>query len=268
MKFIRFSAIILALTLLASCHSNKTALPYFSDITVIDEGVLPELPDYKTTIRPDDELLITVTSSVPGASMLYNYALIDPAAATTGESGSIMRQLTYLVNSKGYITMPVLGEVYVEGLTVEQLQDKLTEMIRKDISDASVKVDLINFTVHVTGEVMRPSRINVRRNRYSILDALAESGDLTQYGERSNILLIRTEDGKRVFKHLNLNSSDIFNSPYFYLKQNDYIYVEPNNVKQSNARYDTNNAYRLQVITTIVSATSVIASLVIALAVK
>lgn len=267
MKLFKLSLPIFALALLASCNSSKTTLPYFVDLDENIEGVLP-YQEYKAKIQPDDELMITVSSSTPTASLPYNFTLSNPGYGGETDVVQIVRQLPYRVDSKGYIAMPMLGDIYVEGMTVEQLQAKLTEMIRKDIKDATVKVELTNFYIHIAGEVMRPTRIVVNRNNYSILDAISEAGDLTQYGERSNILIVRTENGKRVYKHLDLNSSDIFNSPYFYLKQNDYIYVEPNNVKRSNARYDTNNAYRLQVIATIVSATSVIASLVIALVIK
>lgn len=101
-----------------------------------------------------------------------------------------------------------------------------------------------------------------------MLDALADAGDLTEYGERSNVLLVREENGERKFVHLDLNSSDLLTSPYFYLKQNDYIYVEPNEVRQANSKYNQNNSFKLTVVSTIVSAASVIASLVIALTVK
>lgn len=268
MKIARFALLFLSIALLASCHSKKTYLPYFNDIAVIEEGILPELPDYKATIKPDDELGITITSpSNLKATLGYNAIMPGYNTSPTGESLNY-RQLYYLVNEKGDITMPVLGEIHVAGLTIQQLQDKLTDMIRKDVSDAIVKVELINFYIYVAGEVARPSKINVTQQRYSIIDALAEAGDLTQYGERSNIMIIRNEDGKRVFKHLDLNSSDILSSPYFYLRQGDYIYVQPNEIKQSNSRYDSQNAYKLQVTSTIVSAISVIASLVIALAIK
>ena len=267
MKLAKITLLCLVLGLMSSCHSSKTTLPYFNDITIIDEGVLPEIPDYKATIRPDDELLISVTSSTPEATLPYNN--IMPGYSTGPNSENLnYRQFYYIVNSDGNIEMPVIGKIHVEGLTVEQLQDKITELIRKDVSDAIVKVDLMNFYVYVAGEVERPSKINVKNNRYSVIDALAEAGDLTQYGERSNVLLIRNENGKRVFKHLNLNSSEVLTSPYFYLRQNDYIYVQPNQIKQSNSRYDNQNAYKLQVTSTIVSAISVIASLVIALAIK
>lgn len=265
MKLAKFGIFLVAFAFLSSCQSTKTTLPYFQDIVTVEEGIIPDDANYQATIKPDDELMITITSSVPGAIMTYNNIL---PGNTPGNENLNYRQLNYIVDAKGNITMPVLGEIHVEGLTVEQLKDKITEMIRKDVSDAIVNVSLLNFYVYVAGEVGRPSKIKVTEPRYSILDALAESGDLTQYGERSNVLLIRHEDGKRVLTHLDLTSSDVLNSPYFYLRQNDYIYVTPNSIKQSNSRYDNNNAYKLQVTSTIVSAASVIASLVIALVVK
>lgn len=267
MKIAKPAALLLALSLLASCHTKKTTLPYFSDIVEVEEGVIPDLPDYKATIKPDDDLLVTVTSSNYSASNVYNNMLPGYSTGPNGESLQY-RQLPYRVNSEGDITMPVLGTIHVAGMTVEELQDKLTAMVRKDVSDAIVKVEMMNFYVYVAGEVAVPSRLTVTSERFSIIDALAQAGDLTQYGERSNILLIRNEDGKRTFKHLDLNSADILTSPYFYLRQNDYIYVQPNEIKQSNSRYDSQNAYKLQVTSTIVSAASVIASLVIALTIK
>lgn len=165
--------------------------------------------------------------------------------------------------------MPVIGKLHVAGMTVEELRDKLTEIAHREAaSDALVQVELINFTVVVAGEVNSPRIVYISKNRYSILEAIGAAGDLTPYGERSRVLLIREEDGKKIYKRLDLNSSDILNSPYFYLRQNDYIYVEPNNIREENAKYNQNNSYKLTVISTIVSAASVIASLVIALTIK
>lgn len=262
-SFILFTVILA----LGSCNTSKTTLPYLSDIATIDEGVIPEMENYKAVIKPDDELLITVTSSVQGAAAAYNTIMPGYSYSPAGESLNY-RQLAYTVNADGDIDMPVIGNLHVAGLTVQQLQDKVTEIIRKDISDAIVRVELINFYVYVAGEVTNPQQIKVETSRFSVLDALALAGDLTQYGERSNVLLIRNENGQRVFKHLDLNSSEILTSPYFYLRQNDYIYVQPNKIKQSNSRYDQQNAYKLQVTSTIVSVASVIASLVIALALR
>ncbi len=263
-KFVISSLLTLAL---AACSSHRTTLPYFTDIADVKTGILEQV-EYNTTIAPDDELLITVLSSIPEATAAYNLPLSNPATRADMMLSTTPKQQTYIVNSKGDITMPILGEIHVAGLTTEQLQKELTDRVRMDVKDAMVRVELINFQVVVAGEVARPSTVTVHRNKYSILDAISAAGDLTQYGERSNVLLIRDNNGKREFVHLDLNSSDVLTSPYFYVKQNDYIYVEPNEIRQDNSRYNQDNAFKLQVISTVVSAASVIASLVIALAVK
>ncbi len=267
MKIKALATILLGAALLTGCSGSKTVLPYFTDISTVQEGEFPS-QDYTAEIKPDDELFITISSSVPIATAIYNLPLSNPATRDEIVGYTSPRQQTYIVNSQGDITMPTIGTIHVAGMTTEQLQKKLTEIVSKDVSDAVVRVDLVNFQIVVSGEVSRPGTFRVNRNRVSILDALGMAGDLTPYGERSNILLIREEDGKRIYRHLNLNSSDILTSPYFYLKQNDYIYVEPNNIRMSNAKYNQDNAFKLQVISTVVSAASVIASLVIALTVK
>ena len=129
-------------------------------------------------------------------------------------------------------------------------------------------VRIANFEITVGGEVKTPTKLRVNRSRYSVLDALGAAGDLTEYGERSNILLVRENNGQREYHRLDLNSSDILTSPYFYLQQNDYIYVEPNAVRQANSKYNQHNSFKLQVISTVVSASSVVASLIIALVIR
>lgn len=267
MKLKTLAFVVLGAITLASCSSNKTVLPYFTDISQIKEGVI-ETGEYSTLIKPDDELLITISSSYPSATARYNLPLTNPATREDMMLATTPKQQTYVVDSKGDILMPTIGKLHVEGMTTEALQKEITDIVQKDVADAVVRVQLINFQVIVAGEVARPSTIRVNRNRFSILDALSAAGDLTPYGERSNILIIREEDGNRTFAHLDLNSSDILTSPYFYLKQNDYIYVEPNEIRQANSRYNQDNAYKLTVISTVVSAASVIASLVIALTIK
>ena len=267
MKIKTIALAFFAAATLASCSSTKTQLPYFTDLDTISSGEFQAI-DYMPTIKVDDELLITITSSQPTATAHYNVPLSNPATREELNVTTTPRQQTFIVDSEGFILMPVLGKVKVKGLTTEQLQQQISEVVRRDVSDAIVRVELINFQVVVAGEVSRPSTIQVRRNRFSILDALSAAGDLTPYGERSNILIIREVEGQRVFAHLDLNSSDLLSSPYFYLQQNDYIYVAPNEIRQANSRYNQDNAYKLTVISTIVSAASVIASLVIALTVK
>lgn len=227
------------------------------------------MSDYMPAIQPDDELFISVSSTSPEATAVYNLpATNPPQAGDVVTVQSPVRNATYMVDEKGDITMPVLGKIHVAGMNVDQLTEYLTHEISKDVHDPVVTVRLVNFKVVVAGEVKTPQTITVNRNRVSVLDALAAAGDLTEYGERSDVLVIREENGVRKFAHLDLNSSETLNSPYFYLRQNDYVYVSPNKVRQANSKYNQNNAYKLSVISTVVSAASVIASLVIALSVK
>lgn len=250
-----------------SCSTNKTVLPYFTDIATIKEGSF-KAGDYSPEIKPDDELLITVTSEKQGATAIYNLPLSNPAKSSELYKATTPMQQTYRVNAKGDIDFPVLGEIHVAGMTIDQLDAELTKRISEEVNNPVVNVILMNFKVSVAGEVKHPGTINVTGERFSVLDALTAAGDLTEYGERANVLLIREENGERKFVHLNLNSAETLSSPYFYLKQNDYIYVEPNDVRQANSKYNQNNAYKLTVTSTIVSAASVIASLIIALTVK
>lgn len=266
---------LLGTIILSSCSSSKTGLPYFTDVDKI-MNVAVETGNYLSKIKPDDELLITVHTYDPSAAAPFNMSVINPGnnmlqpesgmPLPTMSSGAQLQ--TYFVNSEGYIDFPVLGRLHVAGMNVEQLQKMLTERISEYVEDPIVSVRLANFDVVVAGEVLHPSKLRVNRNRYSILDAISDAGDLTPYGRRDNVLLVREHDGKREFHRLDLSSADLLTSPYFYLEQNDYIYVEPSKVREDNAKYNQNNSFKLSVISTIVSATSVLASLVIALAIK
>ena len=267
MKFTALFAVCFLALLTGSCSSSKTSLPYFTDIASIKEGTLPQ-SDYMPKIKPDDELFISVNSLNPEATAAYNLGLSNPATVTLLPNTTTPSQQTYVVTSQGNINFPLLGTLHVAGMTTEELAQDLVKRISVNVEDPNVIVQLINFKVNVAGEVQRPGTVNVKRNRMTILDALSEVGDLTEYGERSNVLVIREENGERKFAHLDLNSSDLLNSPYYYLQQNDYIYVEPNKVRQENSKYNTNNSYKLSLTSTIVSTASVIASLVIALTVK
>lgn len=253
---------------LVSCSSTKTRLPYFEDIAAIPEGEIPGEVQYNVIIRPSDELLITVTSMVPEATAIYNLPMAN--VAKTGELPVVSQTQyqTYRVSTEGNINFPVLGKIHVEGLTTEQLADELTARISKDVDSPMVRVELVNFHINVIGEVKNPGVKEVKSQRFSIIDALAAAGDLTEYGERSNVIVVREEQGKKTYHHINLNDSKSLESPYFYLQQNDWVYVTPNEIRQANSKYNQFNSYKISVISTIVSACSVVASLVIALAIK
>lgn len=265
----RFRNILLSGAILlfaVSCSNNKGKLTYFKDIDTFDNFV--PLGDYSVKIEPADELFISVTSSSPDATALYNLPVTNYATKNNLGASLQPSQQTYIVDPKGDIIFPLLGRIHVAGLTTEQLRQDLTERISKDVEDPIVRVELHNFRVNVMGEVNSPGPKSGRTPRYSILDAIADAGDLTVYGKRDNVLVIREENGQRRSERIDLTSADALNSPYFFLKQNDYVYVEPNDIRTDNSKYNQNNAFKLSVISTVVSAASVIASLVIALTIK
>lgn len=270
MKFKTLMRSILAVALaagLASCSSQRSSLTYFKDIDTTGQ-VFQSETSYNPVIQPDDELYITVSAFNEWAATSYNLPLSNPGVTAAFGKSSTPQLQTYLVDSKGDIYMPNIGKVHAAGLTCEQLRDKLVERISKDLEDPNVLVRMMNFKVMVAGEVKNPGPQPIAGERYSILDALTAAGDLTEFGERSNVLVIREVNGKRTAHRLDLNDPATLSSPYFYLHQNDYVYVEPNHIRQDNSKYNQNNAFKLSVISTIVSGCSVIASLIIALTVK
>lgn len=269
MKFKHIALSLLVAATLMSCSSKRDTLSYFQDIQTETMAIPVDFGKVEPKIEPLDELNISVTSLQPELSMPYNLPLTNPAISENSflASGNA-QQATYFVSPEGDITMPILGKMHVAGMTTEQLADIITEKVSKDVEEPVVVVTLMNFKVNIGGEVANPGQYTVKGKRFSILDAISSAGDLTPYGERSNVLLIREENGKMVSHTIDLTSADVLSSPYFYLKQNDYIYVAPNKIRNDNSKYNQNNAFKLSVISTVVSAVSVVASLVIALAIK
>ena len=244
----------LAAAMICSCSTSKTNLSYFEDLSKTENSSVGN-NSYKIHIVPNDELLINVTSTSLEATAEFNLPLSNPAPNAELLESTQARQQTYVVDTNGDIEFPRLGKIHVAGLSTEELAAKLKTDISAYAVDPVVKVVLVNFHVNVLGEVLEPG-------------VLAAAGDLTPYGERTNIMLIREENGKKTIHRFNLNDSKSLESPYFYLCQNDVIYVEPNTIRKDNAKYNQNNSYKLSVISTVVSAASIIASLVIALTVK
>lgn len=266
MKSIVYS--VLAAAMLCGCNSPKNNLSYFEDIRTAENLTIGQ-NNYSLKIVPNDELLITVTSTDLEATAEFNLPLSNPAVnGDLTEETAQPRQQTYVVDSKGDIQFPRLGVMHVAGMTTEELAEKLKTDISAYAANPNVKVALVNFRVNVLGEVSDPGVKVSNNERFSILDAIAAAKDLTPYGERSSVLLIREENGQKTIHRFNLNDSKTLESPYFYLQQNDVIYVEPNPIRKDNAKYNQNNSYKLSVISTVVSAASIIASLLIALTVK
>lgn len=250
--------------LLSSCGTTNKNLVYFKDASSIDTSQVIT-SDFVIRIQPDDELSISVNSVIPEATAHYNLFQTNPAVRGSLVQVSQTQNQTYVVNKDGYIEFPTLGKLKVLEMTTDEIETMLLNKIKEDVSDPYIRVELVNFKINVLGEVKTPGMLNINRQRYSVLDALAQAGDLTEYAERTDLLLIREENGLRSYARIDLNDTSLFSSPYFYLQQNDVIYVKPNRIKEDNSKYNTNNAFKLSLTSTIVSAASVITSLIIAL---
>lgn len=270
MKLNHLLCALACLALINSCSTSKeNNLPYFKNLAQSESGAMPVSGDHEIRLVPDDELVITITSSVREATSMYNVPLGNPATRGDVNAQGSVRLLTYIVDKQGNIELPVIGTMHVAGLTTEQVQTRIKEYVSKTVKDPYVRVELLNFTVNVMGEVRSPRQLTVNRKKITVLDALAAAGDLTEYARRDNVLVIRrNESGQSVYHRINLNDTQLFASPVFYLQQDDIVYVEPNEIKSDNSKYNQNNAYKLTVVSTVVSAASVIASMIIALTVK
>lgn len=260
---------LFALTmLLGSCKSSN--LVYFSDVSDTIEGSIP-LQERELKLQAGDELLINVSSTVPEATQIYNLPFNIAPSISQGDikkNDMQTQKQTYIVSPDGYITFPILGKLQVAGLTTRQLAVMLTDKIARDVDDPYVRVQLVNFNVKVMGEVSRPGMYKMDNERATVIDALAKAGDMTIHGKRNKVTVWREEDGVAKYHILDLNDSKIHNSPYYFLQQNDMVYVEPSSARSGQADYNQNNSFKTSVVSTIVSACSVIASLVIALVIN
>jgi polysaccharide export outer membrane protein len=189
----------------------------------------------QTIISPNDLLSVTVSSLSSSASAAFNTPNLVHQSNTTNSTGGSGQVPGYLVDAEGNIQFPILGAIKASGLTEIQLREHITKRIldKQLLVDPIVTVRHLNFKVTVLGEVGNPTMINVPSQKINILEALGLAGDITVYGKRNNVMVIREENGRKTFQRLNLNKSDIFNSPYYQLHSNDIVYVEPNKAKIS-----------------------------------
>ena len=257
------SVLIGLVLLLGACTVPKDVVYMQGVDDLTPEQIEQMTQTYSSRICKDDLLTITVTSPDPTVVTPFNPPLFAYAQQGEDEALASEAMYTYLVDSDGYITFPVLGRVLAAGLTKQELCDSLQEKLIKYIDNPLVTVRITNFRVTVLGEVARPGVLTIKERRISIWDAIGSMGDLTVYANRKNVLLIRDNDGEKEFARLDLTDPAIFTSPYYYLKQNDVLYVEPNVSKQRNSRYSQSRQYNISVFSSILSAISVITSMVV-----
>lgn len=212
--------LILALTIITGCASSRK-LTYFNDIAAAS-GVDSLHRMQQLKIQPGDILQITITTLDKEVSQIFN-----PNIAVSGPASNTGMEPGYLVDSAGYITLPMIGKINVKDKTTAAINDQVSQELDKTVRNAYVSTRLVNFRVSVLGDVARPGSFRIGAERASILDALSMAGDLNVTARRDDIMIIREINGVKTYASVNLNDSKTLSSPYYYLSNNDVVYVKP-----------------------------------------
>ena len=255
-RFFRKAKLLLGVLLLLTGCTSYQKIPYLQDFETVN--ATEELTAmYDAHIRPKDLLTITVNTTDPEAAAPFN--LTVQSAANSNLTQWVTQQAAlqqYLVDNQGNIDFPVLGELHLGGLSMNEAESMIREKLQPFLKETPiVTVRMVNYKISVLGEVAKPGTFIINNEKVNVLEALAMAGDMTIWGLRDNVKLVREEeDGKRNIVVLDLNRADIVKSPYYHLQQNDILYVSPNKTKAKNS--DTGQSTSLWV-----SATSILVSI-------
>ena len=245
-RIILFLSLIL---LVSSCKTSEKVL-YLQDVKVDTPEKIENSQVIK--IEPKDMLSIVVSSSDPAVAKIFNLPvsaywqvgkyIVEYEQQGTDRAGYGNYLLGYVVDNEGYIDFPILGKIKASGLSRWQLQEQITQALaeKKMLTDGLVTVEFMNFKVSILGEVTNPGTYTINSDKVTVLEAIAMAKDLTIFGERDHVYVIREEDGQRKSYQLDLRSADIFKSPAYYLKQNDVVYVQPNSVRAGQSTINQN----------------------------
>lgn len=254
----KYFLVLLLVALMSSCVTRKQ-LAYLQPVTAdsadsINKGMKPQ-PEPRVKIN--DALVITVSALDPEAVLPYNLPSVSYASPNSANVPTNQTFQYYTVDAEGYISFPVLGKLHVVGMSQSEVINMIQDQLKGQLVDPIVTMRFLNAKVTVLGEVRNPGTYLLNNGGMTLLEALGAAGDLTQYGNRANVLITRENNGKLEFARLDLKSDDIFTSPYFYLQQNDVVYVEPN---QARTTSNQSISLWLSMVGTLSSATTVVVS--------
>jgi len=244
---------MVVLMLFNSCGSRKNMVYLQDDSTLINTL----FEQYVPKIQPNDVLTIVVTAADPKVTAPFNPLSTMSSGNLTQQTDLALRP-TYTVDNQGEITLPMLGKVHVGGLTRVEAIEKLRLELSQYIKDPGVNINFNNFRVSVLGEVAKPGSFIMPTERVTVLEALGMAGDLTIRGVRENVMLIREVDGKKTMHRLDLTQQNTLNSPYYYLAQNDVIYVEPNKAQINNSKLGANTNIIISIASLLITVISVL----------
>lgn len=242
MKFCKILVAAAFVLSLGSCSTPKQ-ISYFQDLRP-GESEMSLVAPVEITIRPKDKLSILVNSQDMRLTNLFNLPIVTQQVGQETSYGTNRGMSGYTVDSKGDIDFPVLGKIHIQGMTSEQVAARIKQELQSHdlVKDPVVTVEFMNLTVSVMGEVNKPGRYNIDKDNITILDALSQAGDLTIYGKREKVLVLRNEEGmQRVYGVDLCSGNHIYSSPVYYLQQGDVVYVEPNDTKARQSTVNGNN---------------------------
>lgn len=241
MKSIKYCFLIFfSIFIVTSCVPRKKIV-YFQEIEnfVTEDNIEP------ARFKPSDMLSIIISSSNIESAIPFNLmSLVRPISGVsmsgnmTGSTASM--EVPYMVNSDGEIEFPVLGTIKIEGMSTQELKEYLQKELKEYIKDPIVNIRFLNFTVTILGEVNQPGTFHINGERVSLPEAIGIAGDMSIFGRRDNILIVREEGGKKKYKYLDIRDPEILNSDYYYLQQHDIVYVEPNKAQRQSSSFNRN----------------------------
>lgn len=257
LNYVKNYLLIFSLIILISSCGSKQEIVYFQGVNQNNNSI--SIKQYNPTFKPDDMLTITVSAIDQDAVRPFNLPTIS--FGSNGQTLGSQVQQTYLVDSNGNIEFPVLGTLKVSGLTRIEATEMIKKLLTTYVKNPIVNIRNVNFKVTVLGEVARPGVYTIQNDRITLLEAIGLAGDLNLQAVRSNIKVIREINGKKTHHLIDLTSDDVFNSPVYYLSQNDVIYVQPNNSRIKSSSVGPNTSATFSLISALATVTALIVTI-------
>lgn len=246
----------LIVLLLFSCKPAKE-LVYYQNIDGLASS--EKANSYEIKIQPDDLLMIIVSADDRESAIPFNLSTISvPSAMNVMSAQGQETMQSYLVDANGFIDFPVLGKLKVGGLSRSEVMGLLESKISKYIKNPIINLRLMNFKVSVQGEVTMPGTYSVSSDRVTLIEAISMAKDLTIYGKRNNILIIREINGVKSYNRVDITKADFINSPFYYLAQNDVVYVEPNKTRINGAAVGSNTGVIISITSLLITVVTLI----------
>lgn len=253
-QFKSFLMVCFSIFIFSSCTSRKEIVYFQNMESGKEENTVQR---YKTTLQPDDLLVITVSAIDMDAVRPFNLITAGYSPNNNTVVGNPKNQ-AYLIATDGTINFPVIGTLKLGGLSKTEAIALLKEKIEVYVKDPIINIEMVNFKISVLGEVKQPGTFTIPNERITIMEALGLAGDLNITGKRNNVLIIRDTNGIKTYTRVDLTKKELFSSPFYYLQQNDVVYIEPNKARINSADYNPNTGVYLTLASILISLVSIL----------